>query len=151
MRLEADLDLLQDAKCHKECVHICFPLVDIKTAAMVMFVDGGPRNFQYISTVAITCSERDETTAESSEDLVKQLESSMNAGRSGLFRAEYTCVAKKDFQGIAAMVVYKDGWHEDDSPQFVCCPTLEPVYLPTTREKDEYCQSIAVSSTVYYG
>jgi hypothetical protein len=45
---------------------------------------------------------------------------------------------------VAALVVYKDGWHADDSPRYACCPTLDPVFLPTTREKDEYCQTVAV-------
>jgi hypothetical protein len=146
VRLEADMDSLEDAKTHKECVHVSFAKVHVKTAAIVLFVDGGPRNFQFISSVAVTCSETNDTTATSGQDLMKKLESALHTHRTALFRAQ--CVARKDFQGIAALVIYKDGWHSaDDSPKFACCPVLEPVFLPTTREKDEYCQSVAVSST----
>ena len=142
------MDVCADSKVHKECVYANFGLVSVKTCAAVLFVDGGPRNFQFIKTVAVCCSEEKFDLSDASGDMMRKLESTLNTQRQDFFRAE--CTSRKDFQGIAAMVLYKDGWHCNDSPKFCCCPTLESVYLSTTREKDEYCQSIAVSSSCIY-
>lgn len=121
-----------------------FSDVDIKTTSMVLFVDGGPRNFQFITSVGVTCAEILYDNAESGSDMMKKLESALQGSRhrTSLFHAE--AFTRKDFQGVVAMVLYKDGWHTDDSPRFACCPNLEPVFLATTREKDEYCQTITV-------
>ena len=126
-------------------MYVRFSEIDVKTTSIVLFVDGGPRNFQFINNVSLTCSEIIYDNAATGSDMMKKLESALQGSRNKvcLFRSEMS--ARKDFQGIAALVLYKDGWHPSDSPRFACCPTLEPVFMTTTREKDEYCQAVTVS------
>jgi len=189
-----------------ENVKVDFRLFDRETSAVMLFLDGGPRNFQFVQSITVLC----EPVAARSVVLPGQ------AAPLGLF--QFTEKSRKDFQGVALAVVYKNGWQpipkvvEEEKPdlptalqaqepkkdlkatkdktpakgekthadvkmvpgkaaaqasneaktapvsvepvearpyepqvQFVCKPIFEPVFVSSTKAKDEKVISLVVS------
>jgi hypothetical protein len=69
----------------------------------------------------------------------------------------FECInrTRKDFQGVLLNILYKDGWHDQETnpssdgmsngtPIWSLKNVFEPVYVPTIREKDEKCHSLIV-------
>jgi WD40 repeat protein len=86
------------ANTFSESIKLDFRLMNKETCAVMLFLDGGPRNFQFVQSITLTC------------DPVMS-RSSVIPGQAvppALF--QFTEKSRKDFQGVALAVIYKDGW-----------------------------------------
>jgi len=87
-----------------ESVKIDFRLVSKETSAIMLFLDGGPRNFQFVQSITVKC-----------EPVAARSVIPGQVAPQGLF--EFTEKSRKDFQGVALGVVYKDGWLPEPEPE----------------------------------
>lgn len=101
-----------------ENVKVDFRLFDTETSAILLFLDGGPRNFQFVQSITVTC-----------EPVSARSVIPGQTAPAGLF--QFTEKSRKDFQGVALAVVYKNGWQpipkvmEEEKPEQPV--TLEPI------------------------
>ena len=111
--------------------------VDPATTAILLFLDGGPRNFQFVQTLTVSCLQVPSARKEGSflPDHGKQIRT--------LFQMHSR--ARKDYQGIALCVLYKDGW-VDDKTQWMTKSIMEPVNLVNTKDKDERCVQLVIGA-----
>eukprot|EP00605_Chrysophyceae_sp_TOSAG23-4_P000072 GSChrysophyteH1.ASY1.ANO1.74.1 assembled CDS len=105
-----------------ENVKIDFRLVHKDTSAIMLFLDGGPRNFQFVQTVTVTC-----------EPVAARSVIPGQAPPAAIF--QFTEKTRKDFQGIALAVVYRDGWLP--IPEEVMDSIFEPVFVSSQKAKSE--------------
>ena len=120
-----------------ERAKIQFDKVDHKTAAIAIFLDGEPRIFQYVEHVTVECCHIPTDGNEVSFLL-------SSASTNTLFKLYAR--PHKEYQGICLCVLYKDRWMGNHTAIWAVKTTLEPIYVQTTREKDEKCQQISISS-----
>lgn len=120
-----------------ECVSIDFESVDSATTAILLFLDGGPRNFQFVSSVSVSCLQVPSSKKEVSflPDHEKKIHK--------LFQMNGR--ARKDYQGMALCALYKDGWI-GDKPQWVTKSILEPVNLSNAKDKDDRCAQLVIGA-----
>lgn len=120
-----------------ESFKINFPSVDKNISAMLLFLDGGPRNFQLVQHLTVTClqlpsDKSSDIYLPNSDDFVQPLFS---------FRGR----VRKDYYGLALCILYKQNWAGEKS-LWACKVCLEPLFMPSPKEKDEKCGLIVVSS-----
>ena len=87
-----------------ESVKIDFRMVSKETSAIMLFLDGGPRNFQFVQGITVKC-----------EPVAARSVIPGQAAPQGLF--EFSEKSRKDFQGVALAVVFKDGWLPEPEPE----------------------------------
>ena len=80
-----------------ENVKVDTRLVNHETTAILLYLDGGPRNFQFVQNISLTCN-----------PVLARSVIPGQAAPPGHFT--FTERAAKDFQGVALAVLYKDGW-----------------------------------------
>lgn len=122
-----------------ECLKVDFDKIKFGTSAILLYLDGGPRNFQFVQSVSVSCLQ-----------IAVEQEGAFLPNDSGGVKTEplfiLTGKTKRDFQGLALCVLYKDGWQENsDKPQWVAKTFLEPIYATTSKLKDEKGQSLVVN------
>jgi len=147
-----------------ECFKIDLRCVHKETTAMLLYLEGGPRNFQFVQSVRV------ETKPISSRGAGGVLLPGQGPPPA-IFQFE--AKTKKDYQGLALCVLYKDGWLPDaprpqegladatiappveeatavkkkeQKPQFVTRVLMEPVYTSTKKGKDERCLHLVVDA-----
>ena len=102
---------------------------------MLLFVDGGPRNFQFVQRLVLHCWKEnidyDETNFMNTID-------QSNIIKVPLFYTQ--CRVRKDFEGLAHFVLYKKEL-ADASIVWVCKPVYLPVFEPGVHEKDDHCNT----------
>lgn len=140
-QLEADIDMYEQSSSHQENVHFDLTKIDPHTAAIVLFVDGGPRNFQFVQTVIVHCSQ--ENIDSDSSNFMSKVEP---GAYSNALLFQSASRARKDFQGVALNVIFRDGWNDDGTPKWHIKNIFEPLYVPTSREKDERCAQIVITT-----
>jgi hypothetical protein len=134
--LAADIDSHKAGKSsHEENCHISFPTVDERVSSMLLFVDGGPRNFQFVQRLVLHCWKEnidyDETNFMNTID-------QSNIIKVPLFYTQ--CRVRKDFEGLAHFVLYKKEL-ADASIVWVCKPVYLPVFESGVHEKDDHCNT----------
>jgi WD40 repeat protein len=133
--------MYEASSSHQEEVHFDLSKIDQHTAAIVLFVDGGPRNFQFVQSVIVHCSQ--ENVDSDSSNFMSKVEP---GAYSNALLFESASRARKDFQGVALNVIFRDGWNEDGTCKWHIKNIFEPLYVPTSREKDERCAQIVITT-----
>lgn len=118
---------------------INFSKVDPATAAILLFVDGGPRNFQFVQNLIVHFSQENADA----DDAFLPMDPS---GVQNPLLFQIVGRGRKDFQGVALGVFYKDGWHANGLRCWSLKNLFEPVYVPTSREKDEKCGQFIINT-----
>jgi hypothetical protein len=136
--LEGDIDSIMNENAHKEFSTITLGDVATSVSAMLFFVDGGPRNFQFVQSIIMNC------------DMINGFDknsfssSSMSAEISTpLF--DISSRTRKDCQGVALCVLYKH-FYSDGSCTWVMKNLFEHIYVGTLREKDDKCGHLIIQN-----
>ncbi len=112
--------------------------IDPKTEAVLLFLDGEPRIFQFINSITVTCVHAPGDGAEGSFLIP-------TAGYiDSLFQMHYR--PHKDDQSLALCVLYKEEWMKNNIAKWAVIAFMEPLYVSTSREKDYRCSLLAVNS-----
>ncbi len=138
--LLSDLDAMTSSTSYFECAKLNLTLVDPSTCAILFFLDGGSRNFQYVQNIII----RNIQSNESQTALFVPADSN-DAANNELFTVVTT--AKRDYQAMALFVLYKTGWNsETNTALWSCKPLLEPLYVTNVKDKDEKCTNAVINN-----
>jgi hypothetical protein len=140
--LLADLDNTKESKTHEEQVRINFSNVAPNTSSAIVFIDGGPRNFQSASTITIRVT-RKFIHNDGASNFSASLDNIAADDQATLF--ETCCVPRKDYQAILALVLHKTGFHPDGSAAWSCKAVFEPVMVSRSKEKDDVCDKAIVN------
>lgn len=138
--MEGDINANSKGSSHQENVSIDLSSISSNVCAIFILIDGGQRNFQHVQRVMLSCSQ---------ENLDKDQSNFMNKVDPSLFSSLilFQCVhrSKKDLEGIAHSVLFRDGWDPDRHPiwKFKC--VFEPLYSKSMKEKDDICTNLAIS------
>jgi Ca2+-binding EF-hand superfamily protein len=139
--MEGDINANEKGSSHQENVHIDLSTISSNVCAIFILVDGGQRNFQHVQRVVLSCSQ---------ENLERDQSNFMNKVDPSLFSTLvlFQCVnrSKKDFEGIAHSVLYRDGWDDDRNPIWIFKCIYEPLYTKSMKEKDDICNNLAIST-----
>ena len=135
--LSADIDAHITQSYHEENCHVSFPLVQGNVSCMLLFIDGGPRNFQFVQNIVIHCWQ--ENTDSSESDFMTAIDTNYTT-KFPLFYTQYRC--RKDFEGLNAFVLYRKDLEE--TFQWIGKPVYDPVYVSGNHEKDEHCSQLIV-------
>jgi hypothetical protein len=101
-------------------------------------VDGGPRNFQSVQSVIVHCVlENPNNDSEFTVDIASNQKTMLfqTIGRT-----------RKDFQGIASLVIYRDTEVREGCNGWVVKNLYEPLFVATSREKEERCLQLLVAA-----
>ena len=135
--LAADIDSHKAGKSsHEENCHISFPLVDERMSSMLLFVDGGPRNYQFVQKIVLHCWQ--ENTDIDDSNFMNTI--GQKKVKVPLFYTQ--CRARKDLEGLNCFVLYRK--EVDTSFKWACKPVHDPVFVSGIREKDDHCHSYVV-------
>lgn len=137
-----EVDPNDSSKGYHESLKVDFRIVKSSTSAIVVFVDGGPRNFQYLQSMTITCSRVKQE--KSYGGFLPQEDDGI--GKTGpLF--QITGRTRKSYKGLVVCAFYKDGWDEKtQAPRWVAKSFMEPVYVSSLREKQERCTQLVIGA-----
>lgn len=138
--LQTDIDAQSQTKEHVECMTIDFLKVDSSTQGYLLYLDGGPRNFQYIQGIMVHCvpavrENAEETFLTSSSD-----------GRKGIPIFQVPGKARKDYQGIVCCCIFKDGWDEDGTSKWMVKSCMEAIHVAAVKEKEDFCDLMIVNT-----
>ena len=123
--LMADMDSTKESKTHEEQVHIDFKNVSSSTSSVIVFIDGGTRNFQHVSGIKARMTKK-MAHVEGASNFSASLDN-MASDSVGTFVYESSCVPRKDYQAMLGIVFYKSGFHEDGSVEWSCKSVFDPV------------------------
>ncbi|CAE7683877.1 unnamed protein product, partial [Symbiodinium microadriaticum] len=140
-QLEADIDAYVQSASYEENVHFDLGKIDKRTAAIVLFVDGGPRNFQFVQSIIVHCSQ--ENLDSDASNFMSKVEPGAYSNAL-LFQSQNR--TRKDYQGVVLNVLFREGWNEDGTAQWHIKNVFEPLHVPTSREKDERCGQLVVAT-----
>jgi hypothetical protein len=134
-KLIPDIDASNLQGSYIECVSIDFGKVDPATTAILLYLDGGPRQYSFVQNLNIYCvkiqSERDEISF------------CGNSGQNMLFQVQQK--PRRDALGYALLAVYKDGWF-GNFPRFASKIIFEPSFVSTAQAKTEVCNHIIIAN-----
>ena len=118
----------------KESLKIDFRLVDKETTAILLYLDGGPRNFQFVQSINTTCNPiavRANVPGQAPPPALVQF-------------GERT---RKEYQGVSLCVLYKCGFIEGtDQPVWVCKRIMEPSFTSNKKAKEELVHGLVVAN-----
>eukprot|EP01038_Epipyxis_sp_PR26KG_P009407 gene9407-12668_t len=117
-----------------------FKLVSQSTSSILLFLDGGPRNFQHISSVSMSCF-KNSANRNFGEFLPDEKTDSKN---NNTFKI--TGRTRKNYLGLALCVIYRDGWNSNETPRWAVKTILEPLFVSSEKAKEEKCTQIVVSN-----
>ena len=140
-QLEADIDAYVQSSSYEENVHFDLSKIDKRTAAIVLFVDGGPRNFQFVQSIIVHCSQ--ENLDSDTSNFMSKVEPGAYSNTL-LFESQHR--TRKDYQGVVLNVLFREGWNADGTAQWHIKNVFEPLYVPTSREKQERCAQLVVAT-----
>jgi hypothetical protein len=139
--LLADLDNTSSAQTglFDETVKLDLKKVNQNTSAILIYLHGGPRKYQFVNTVTTHCVQMP------AEKDVNSLSAKLqDKGSQVLFQLQNR--PRKDFEGIVLCVLYRDGWHDDVSPKWMFKSFMEPILDSARKVLDERCFQLVVSS-----
>lgn len=140
--LLADLDNTKESKSHEEQVHINFNNIASSTSSAIVFIDGGPRNFQCVSNITARVT-RKFIQNDGASNFSASLDNIASDEEMTLF--ESSCVPRKDYQAVLALVLHKTGFHANGSVAWSCKAVFEPVMVSRSKEKDDVCDKAIVN------
>jgi hypothetical protein len=128
-----EIDSNESSNSHIECFKFDSKIVDPSTTAILLYLDGGPRNFQFLQGVHIQCSR---IVADRSYGDFLPTEDTNNSKNGPIFKI--SARTRKNYQGLALCVLYKDGWNEAaDCPRWSVRSFMEPMFVTSTKDKQE--------------
>lgn len=138
-KLEADIDNTAQTASHEEIVTIDFSAVHPHTAAVMLFVDGGARNFELTQRLIVHCSE--ENVSDGQENLMAKV-----AEGAFVNTQLFKCVGRPraDTEGVMLCMLYKDGWGPSGASAWTYRFLFEGVYTESTKEKMSACDELVV-------
>ncbi|RYG68911.1 WD40 repeat domain-containing protein, partial [archaeon] len=137
-----DVDNSDASRVRTEFIKIDFRLVNPLTSAIVVFLDGGPRNFQYLQSVSMECN-RVLPERTFGDFLPKDNNEESQSGP--LFQLSGR--TRKTYKGLVMCVFYKDGWLPDsEMPQWLMRAFLEPVYVSSLKDKQDKCTHLVIQA-----
>jgi hypothetical protein len=139
--LMADMDNTKESKTHEEQVHVDFNKISPNTSSAIVFIDGGPRNFQYASGITARVTKKI-VQEEGASNFSASLE---NIASVDLALFESSCVPRKDYQAMLALVLHKTGYHPGGKAAWSCTAVFDPVMVSRSMEKDEVCDRAVVN------
>lgn len=117
-----------------ESVKVDFRLVDKETSAILLYLDGGPRNFQFVQSVACNCN-----------PIALRAVVPGQTPPPGLFT--FGDRTRKEYQGIGMCVLYKDGFIDDtEQPQWMCKRLLQPAFTSNKKAKEDFNAGLVVGN-----
>lgn len=126
-----------------ECLKIDFRAVDPAMSAIILFLDGGPRNFQYLQSVNVQCSRVFPDRSVYSDFLPSEGEDTRKNGPAFNMSGR----TRKNFQGVILCVLFKEGWNEiKNSPAWAAKALMEPLFVTGSKEKQDICGELVVNS-----
>jgi WD40 repeat protein len=120
--------LLQDA--YVECLDVNFKLVKQSTTAMVMYLEGTPRNYQNVKEINVYCY-----------SVMSEAGTSFSTG---LFKIQMQ--AGDNYHGMGLGVLYRNGWWHSNESKWEFQPVMRPVLTNAIRLKDEANYHFAIEN-----
>jgi hypothetical protein len=112
---------------------IDFDQVTHDRSAIVLFLDGGPRNFQFLQSVFMECNR---VYAERTINSFLPRDVEENNKHGPLFQTSGR--ARKTYKGLSLCCFYKDGWNAlTDKPKWVMKVFFDPVFVSSLKDKLE--------------
>lgn len=137
--LFSNIDINSNHSNINENVIINLSNVEAETTAMLLFLDGGTRGFQFIQNFTFFCLARISENKE--ESYLPTFD------RTYLDQFQISFESRKDCQGYCLGVLYKDGWHEStDTSKWILKVLMEPVHVNSLKEKENICSELLVNS-----
>ena len=135
---EIDMGNVNQSNSFLESVKIDINELDSKTEAILLYLDGGPRNYQFVQNIGIQCYQI--PSEKSSYSISESLASKQT-------KALFQCGsrARKDFHGVALGVLYKDGWFNSSRPKWAIKTLFDPFNFGNAKEVDEKCHDIIIN------
>jgi hypothetical protein len=134
---------------HHENVHIRFHAVSIQTYAIVLLIDGGPRNFKSVQKLTLYCSQ--ENTDDDGNSLARMAE----GGFVNVPLFQFSGKPRRDHTAVISSILYKNGNHNTSSSSLSSSSPsssvwfiynlFEGIYSETSGEKDKCCHHFAVT------
>jgi hypothetical protein len=127
---------------HLEHFNIDFNLVSKQISSILLYLDGGTRNFQFLQHVNVQgCKifpNRYKSDFLPSED--------DNNGLNGpIFK--FSTKTRKAFQGLVLCCIYKDGWNKNlNISKWAITALMDPLYVTSLKDKQEKCNLIVINS-----
>jgi WD40 repeat protein len=134
--LLADIDSLTKDASHVEYVKVDLSMVSKEVSCMLLFLDGGPRNFKHVQNVRVHV-----------EELVVDRDLSFaSTGRAEprISLLEMVQRTRRDSQGVATCVLYRR-FYPDGSVTWELKSIFDPLFVSTMRDKDEKVGHIIVN------
>jgi WD40 repeat protein/Ca2+-binding EF-hand superfamily protein len=135
---------------HAEDVSFEFDLIEPSVTAVLVYLDGGPRNYQLVQCVLVHCNVLMRLSSDKEKEKNPEQEflasSSIAEAMQGNTKLWSTLIqTKKDYCGVCCGLLFKSKWIEG-VPCFAYkaldCPSL----VSTNKEKDELTQVITVNN-----
>jgi hypothetical protein len=139
IQLLADVDMANQDSSY-ECIKLDFSKINRSTTAVLLFLEGGQRNFQFVNTMSLE-------GMKIASDTHKSFLPTAGAQNQPLFTSNGRI--RKDFQGMALCVLYIASWIEK-SPQWVLKPMMEG-FGDYGKGKDETCSHLVITSVPQLG
>ena len=118
----------------KESLKIDFRLVDKETTAILLYLDGGPRNFQFVQSINTTCNPI-------------ALRANVPGQAPPPALVQFGDKTKKEYQGVSMCVLYKDGFIEGtEQPLWMCKRLVEPSFTSNKKAKEEMVSNLVVAN-----
>ena len=137
-----EIDATEANNAHVECFKFDSRIVDSSTAAILLYLDGGPRNFQFLQAVNIQCNR---VVADRSFGDFLPTEDATTGKNGPVFKI--SARTRKNYMGLALCVLYKDGWNEaTDRPRWAVRSFMEPLFVTSTKDKQEKLGLLVVSA-----
>ena len=128
-----EIEAAESSSSHIECFKFDSKIVDPSTTAILLYLDGGPRNFQFLQAVNIECSRM---AGDRSYGDFLPTEDANNSKNGPIFKI--TTRTRKNYQGLALCVLYKDGWNEAaDCARWSVRSFMEPLFVTSSKDKQE--------------
>ena len=138
MKLDADIESTARQSIHHEDIHINLSLIDKRTYAIVILIDGGIRNFQYVQRINILCSQEN-------SDEINSLTKMAEGGFISLPLFQFSSRTRRDNTAIVSSIIYKDAPNQQsDLSRWYIKNLFEGIYSETTGEKDYICHNYVV-------
>jgi WD40 repeat protein len=128
-----EVDTSEGKNSHIECFKFDSKLTDASTTAVLIVLDGGPRNFQFLQSVTIQCTR---VVADKSYGDFLPSEDASSGKNGPIFKMGAR--TRKNYQGLALCALYKDGWNESaNCPRWAVRSFMEPLFVTSTKDKQE--------------
>lgn len=134
-----DVDSGSKQGIHIESVIVDFTKVDATVSCILLLLDGGPRNFQFIQGASVTCEPH--KRAEDDDNFLSNEDS--DKLKVPIYRMYGR--TRKDYPCMVLSVLFKDGWSETGGVMWGSVSVFEPIYCSSVKEKEDRCTQLVVN------